>query len=617
MSKRTLSLSPKGQVRLYQLRRTIHDPAFKGTPTERFFECGFTAESLERLRAQYQCDNDTALLELVKTFDLSALFIFVNNTRQQIIAAETSHFDLRPSAFVWDVLSGTESFVKGVRATHCGKRGNKDAPDNIAKTPHDVDLIFVSGLLLKDVHSKDGLEYKLSSNKDEYVKQQLIDRLTNAFRHVADQCPDGEKRAVVVPGLGAGAFAGNPNTLEGREVIERVKAQLDAAIQHVLKNLPQEQAQKIAAVVFDSYQGHEGDAQVINGIHYKASSTGAKLAAIPDSANEIIAEAGGDPQTFEGQVVKVSKIVAWDMLSCEGNEGRPDESGSYAGATYNTDDPLVVRATNVLEHIGNVNESFSAGNPYVERPTKPSAEEIAKYPISKEDEARHRSWIAYQKASQAKREAMEPIQETLHQEEDSAAKLFEKSQQEWVQAKNTLTILKGAERVAYLKTVIPCVLAPLVAATAVLTGVGFGANIAVQFFPALSTGLAGVVSGVLLGCALALVAGAIAGCVLRGKYGKRKATAESQVHSKEQEKNRLFTAQNKPMEAYSQAKVGPDEAFHNAHNTFFNAVVAISEGTPPASSSGHGAGGGAKAPGNTGSSAGGDGGEPPRVSLDL
>lgn len=591
MSKRILSLSPKGQVRLHGLHELIHDNSLKASATKRFIKCGFTAESLQRLRAQYECAHDEALLAKVKTFDLSQLFLFVNDTRQQVIAAESSHFDLRPSAYVWDVLSGTQSFVKGVTATHCGKRGPKDAQGNVADAPHEVDLIFVSGLLLKDVDSKDGFEYQASKNKDAYVNQQLIDRLTNVFKTVADQCPANEKRAVILPGIGAGAFAGNIRTKEGAEVIARVKAQLDAAIRSILVNLPQAQANKIAAVVFDSYQGHEGDAKTINGVLYKASSTKAKLPALPDSATKIITEAGGDPQEFDGQVVKVSKIVAWDMLSCEGNEGRPNKEGSFAGSTYNTDDPLMVRDTNVLDCIDNVNQPFSAGNPQVETPQVPSQEDKDKYPISEEDSARHKAWVIYQHAALAKIEAMQPIEETLHSEQDEAEQKYQGALEKYNAAvlvmDEALKTLKGKERTAYLKTVIPCVLVPLVAVTAALTGVGFGANMAVQLFPALSTGLSGVVSGVLLGCAIALVAGVIAGSVLRGQYAKQEAAAKGKVTSSEQEKNSLFLAKNAPMHKYRHAKLGPEEVFQKAHGKFTQAVDAIVKGETPASTDQH------------------------------
>ncbi len=227
-----------------------------------------------------------------------------------------------------------------------GAWDTNDSHFSLHTPPLKAALLFTPGPLLgvgtafKGI-SPDYAEVTTNGNIDQTKYNDLMERrLLPLFIHANDAAgKSGHKALVVLPGIGAGAFAGKfKGTMGGH---------LDLALRHMLAkhgaNMPH-----ISTVVLDAFNEGTNTRQNIAGVDYRTRPSALKPA-LPQLSNPVSWEENGD----DFLQYRLYKVVAWDHASLPGND--------FFGASRFTDDGVAAAATNSMQVVTGVSGHYTKG----------------------------------------------------------------------------------------------------------------------------------------------------------------------------------------------------------------------------------------------------------------
>ncbi len=320
---------------------------------------GFDDDSLARM-ASFHGGSQEALITKMSKASKESLALMINDLRVPVKMAEnqynTPDYKSRlPHGSVYQVLSGTVVSSSALAYAKGTRRHGWESKANRRDEPHAVIESFVSGLMLVGGEDRSKLDAKATpAEKKAFIKEELADRLSAMFKAELAACPDGQTRSFIIPGIGAGFFAGGYDAV--------VKEVLDTVLEETLNGLSSSEKDKISAVVLDTHSG--GKERVVSTARYVATSSGGQLATIPTSKelHDYAREKDASHQV-DWQNDTVVKVVAWDMLSYMTNEGI---NGSPA-----SDDGVAGVSSDVIERCFGIEKSkkgelgtkkFSDGN---------------------------------------------------------------------------------------------------------------------------------------------------------------------------------------------------------------------------------------------------------------
>ncbi len=207
-------------------------------------------------------------------------------------------------------------------------------------------LLFTPGPLMGVSGAFNGMspDYAAVTNNSHIDQAKYNDlmerRLLPLFMHANDAAgKGGHKALVVLPGIGAGAFAGKfKGTMGGH---------LDLALQHMLSKHGANLLH-IGAVVLDAFNEGTNTRQNIGGVDYRTRPS-ALNPGLPQLSDPVSWQENGDDFSQH----RLYKVVAWDHASLPGND--------FFGASRFTDDGVAAAATNSMQVVTGISGHYTKG----------------------------------------------------------------------------------------------------------------------------------------------------------------------------------------------------------------------------------------------------------------
>lgn len=227
-----------------------------------------------------------------------------------------------------------------------GAWNTNDRHFNLHNPPLKAALLFTPGPLLgvgaafKGI-APDYAEVTTNGQIDQTKYNELMERrLLPLFVHANNAAgAGGHKALVVIPGIGAGAFAGQFKGTIGEH--------LDIALRHILDkhgaHLPH-----IGSVVLDAFNEGMNTRGEIGGVDYRTRPS-ALNPGFPQLSTPLAWQEHGDD--FSQYVLY--KVVAWDHASLPGND--------FFGSSRFTDDGVAAAATNSMQVVTGVSGHYTKG----------------------------------------------------------------------------------------------------------------------------------------------------------------------------------------------------------------------------------------------------------------
>ncbi|MDI1226705.1 MAG: hypothetical protein PSY14_03350 [bacterium] len=268
-------------------------------------------------------------------------------TKQPRIFAES---EIRADGADWThrelALLGDINVTMAVDVFDNGTWNTHDKHFSLHNPPLKADLLFTPGPLLGVGAAFNGVppdfvEATTNGRIDQSKYDALMERrLLPLLVHANDAAGKaGHKALVVLPGIGAGAFAGAFKGTMG--------VHLDLALRHMLAKhgakLPH-----IGAVVLDTFNEGTDARDNISGVDYRTRPS-ALNAGRPQLSGPVTWQENGD----DFANYKLYKIVAWDHASLPGND--------FFGASRFTDDGVAAAATNSMLVVTGISGHYTKG----------------------------------------------------------------------------------------------------------------------------------------------------------------------------------------------------------------------------------------------------------------
>lgn len=313
-----------------------------------------SADTLDALR-QYKADIDSgsaqpgARLEQALAPGLStAGFIeALLSTKQPRIFAES---EIRADGTDWThrelALLGDINVAMKADFFDNGAWNPRDAAFRTHNPPLQGELLFTPGALLNTGAdfsgvSPDYAEITTHGRIDQTKYDALVERrLLPLLVHANESAKiDGKPAFVILPGIGAGVFAGEfQGTMGGH---------LDTALQHLLDKHGSKLGH-IGVVYFDPFAECANTQRNFHGVDYRVRPA-TRNPGRPQLSNPTVFEEAGDDFSDH----RLYKLVAWDHASLPGND-------FFANARQ-TDDGVSAAATNSMETVTGVSGAYSNG----------------------------------------------------------------------------------------------------------------------------------------------------------------------------------------------------------------------------------------------------------------
>ncbi|MDE1152791.1 MAG: DUF4804 domain-containing protein [Micavibrio sp.] len=268
-------------------------------------------------------------------------------TKQPRIFAES---EIRGDGSDWNfrelALLGDINVVMAVRVFDNGTWSPNDQNFREYATPMDACLMFTPGPLLGAGGAFRGLppDYtEVTDNgwidRDKYSN--LIERrLLPLLMHANDTAKlDGKPALIALPGIGAGAFAG--------EFKGEMGAHLDAALRLMLQRHG-DKLPHIGAICFDPFNEGANATADFNGITYRV-----RPATLNAARPQLSPPASWQEKADDFSNYRLYKIVAWDHASLPGND--------FFGSSRFTDDGVAAAATDSMKSVTGIEGRYAAG----------------------------------------------------------------------------------------------------------------------------------------------------------------------------------------------------------------------------------------------------------------
>lgn len=269
------------------------------------------------------------------------------STKQPRIFAES---EIRADGTDWThrelALLGDINVAMQAQIFDNGTWNPRDAAFKAHSPPLTGELLFTPGALLNtgpdfQGTSPDYAEIVVNGRIDQAKYDALVERrLLPLLVHANEMAKqDGKPAFVMVPGIGAGVFAGPFQGTMG--------AHLDTALQHMLDKHGSK-LDHIGVVYFDPFAEGKNLHRIIHGVDYRVRPATKNPGRPQLSDPTVFEEAGDDFSNY-----KLYKLVAWDHASLPGND-------FFANARQ-TDDGVSAAATNSMETVTGIKGNYKNG----------------------------------------------------------------------------------------------------------------------------------------------------------------------------------------------------------------------------------------------------------------